>query len=262
MRCVLLTVSILCFVGIKYAEVKGKEVFRVQHERGIEHAMYINLDHRVDRRVSIQSQLELANIPYERLPAADVKNDTTALELCVSDPRSATCLAKLGCKLSHIKALQHGISNRLPHIAVFEDDFAWLPHTNPGLVQGVIRTMQRKMKDWDVLLLSMNVVEQQEVVPRHDLLIGRTMSRITRVLDAQTTHGYVVNAHYFTELKSVFEQCNVTQSYEVAIDQCWKPLQRNDQWYGFYPQIARQLSGFSDIEGGFTTNDFALEHPT
>lgn len=56
-------------------------------------------------------------------------------------------------------AMRHGWST----VAVFEDDFVWNEHTDPTLVQGIIRQIIATVGNWD------------RVIARAELLLSRAM---------------------------------------------------------------------------------------
>ena len=75
------------------------------------------------------------------------------------------------------------------------------------------------------------------------------------IRDAQTTHGYAVRASFLPVLLEAFRGCDVKKGLHIAIDQCWKPLQAQGGWYGFFPQLGTQRPGHSDIENMNVTYD-------
>jgi hypothetical protein len=73
-----------------------------------------------------------------------------------------------------------------------------------------------------------------------------------KLIECQTSTAYLVNNHYFKKLLECFK-LGIEKLIEkknppmYAIDQAWKPLQKNDNWYLIYPPLSIQSSGFSDI---------------
>ena len=74
--------------------------------------------------------------------------------------------------------------------------------------------------------------------------------QVQKIMNAQTTGGYIVNKHYMETLRRAFADCNVIKGgYGVAIDTCWKKLQPAGNWYTLQPQLGMQISSMSDIQG-------------
>jgi GR25 family glycosyltransferase involved in LPS biosynthesis len=215
-------------------------------------AYYINLKTRTDRRHAIEKQLLSTGLSILRVDAVDVRQNDTALQGCWDEHDRMFCAGKIGCKSSHIIALNLGEESGAQAIAIFEDDFAWQPDVDPRRIGYILSFVEQEFPEWKVVGLSQNILEKRVVLPERDVetsLMGR--STVIRVTNAQTTHGYVVKASYAPTLKKVFDECQVNKRYDIAIDQCWKSLQVNDEWYGFSPQLGTQMPGYSDIESRF-----------
>jgi hypothetical protein len=74
-------------------------------------------------------------------------------------------------------------------------------------------------------------------------------SKVVRIREAQASSGYFIKASYIPKVYEAFLHCDILSSPLVALDSCWKPLQREGKWYGLIPQLGTQKPGFSDIEG-------------
>ena len=71
----------------------------------IKHTLYINLDHRTDRKIHVEEQLSLLGISrYERFKAIQLSNGA------------------LGCSMSHLKCLETAKKNNWDHLLILEDD--------------------------------------------------------------------------------------------------------------------------------------------
>lgn len=212
-------------------------------------AYYINLSSRPDRRKAIQRQISRLGIPYARVEAVDVRRNQTVIQSCWDPSHVPLCVGKVGCKMSHVKALSLGEAQGAEVVAIFEDDFEWLPDVDPAEVINIISIFKGKFPEWDVIGLSLNLLKMNDTSPQVLVRTGpRRYSKVVRVLNAQTTHGYLVKSRYLPKLKANFEGCQVNERYDSAIDQCWKTLQKIDEWYAFSPQLGVQTPGFSDIE--------------
>lgn len=214
----------------------------------VEHAVYINLPNRLDRRSQVEYELRRAHIAFERIEGVKVRKFDPEAAACWDDG-DAQCLGQLGCQRSHLKALKWAESHRWKEIAIFEDDFTWLPNVDPAYAHHVLEKIRGHLKDWDVIALGLRLLKTEELDPKVIVSIGpQVKARVVRIVSAATTHAYVVNGAYITQLYNAFSACNVTKNYDTAIDTCWFELQKSGKWYGIKPQMGTQRKGFSDIE--------------
>lgn len=80
--------------------------------------------------------------------------------------------------------------------------------------------------------------------------------------DAQTASGYMVNKYFATTLMQNYVEGTkaIEKSYEggksdvlqgpFCVDQYWKRLQPQSNWYMFSPKLGVQRKSHSDIQGG------------
>ena len=241
-----MVVSSLLFAAIYYGDLNQlKSPLR-------RNVLYINMAHRTDRRVSIEQQFKRARIVGTRIEASDFRKNKGILNHCFdrnSSTQTLKCAGQLGCQYSHIRALEHVLSLNWKQAIIFEDDFVWGSHTEPVLFTKVLSTIIREYPAWDVIAVSLNVLNSEPAEGNLTIRIGRKQeAQLMRIRRAQTTHGYMVRSGYIPKLLEVFRNCDVQHSYKVAIDTCWKNLQKADNWYALTPQMGTQARGFSDIE--------------
>lgn len=210
-------------------------------------AVYINRDSRVDRRLGLEEELAKAGLTAVRLPAVEVFNDTGRLSSCW-DGGSRKCAGQIGCQLSHIEAIKLAMRSKWPRVAIFEDDFRWLNHTDPLLFLPVIQYLDKNFPHWDVFAISLNIIDQRSVWPPKSVQIGQVKSKFTQIKKALTTHGYILQANMYALVLEAFETCDIRADLWTAIDTCWQHLQRSHKWYALAPQLGTQASDFSDIE--------------
>lgn len=181
-----------------------------------EKVLYINLDHRTDRLAHME-KIKTSVFPHlERIPA--IKHST----------------GFIGCAMSHIRALQTAIDGNYPYVCILEDDFTILlqPTEFNKTVQDALDFLN---DDFDVLMLGMSPIRLRKL----------NRDKLVRVYAALGMPGYIVNKRYFTRLKQIFDTAISTNQ---PIDMHTQLVQSKDRWFGFYPAIARQAPGFSDIE--------------
>jgi GR25 family glycosyltransferase involved in LPS biosynthesis len=189
----------------------------------INHAFYINLLTRPDRKQHVESQLSLLGINAERFNAIKMPNGA------------------LGCSISHLKCLKIAKEKNWPHLLIVEDDITFL---NPELFKNQLNKFLKNHNNWDVVLIGGNNV------PPHQN-IDDTCIKVSK---CQTTTGYLVNGHYIDTLidnfKTGIEQLmkHPEQHTLYAIDKYWFSLQQRDKWYLIIPLTVTQREDYSDIE--------------
>lgn len=189
----------------------------------IEHALYINLASRTDRKQHVESQLKLVGISAERFNAIKLPDGA------------------LGCSMSHLKCLQMAKEKGWDHVLICEDDITF---TNPGLFIQQINKFLSKQENWDVVLLAGNNMPPYK--PIEDYCV-----QVTR---CQTTTGYLVKSHYYdklidnikTGMNMLVRNRDMHKIY--AIDKYWFLLQDKDLWFLITPLSVVQREDYSDIE--------------
>jgi len=189
----------------------------------IQHAFYINLDSRPDRKQHVERQLGIIGINAQRFKAIKLQNGA------------------LGCSMSHLKLIETAKANNWPHILVVEDDILF---TNPSLFIQQCNKFLSTHKEFDVALISGN-----NVPPYRE--IDDTCVQVTK---CQTTTGYLVQNHYFDTLIQNYKMGiqNLMREPEnhriYAIDKFWFNLQAIHKWYLIIPLTVAQREDYSDIE--------------
>jgi len=189
----------------------------------IQHAFYINLESRPDRKKHIEQQLNLLGINADRFNAIKLPNGA------------------LGCSMSHLKCLEIAKQNNWPHLLIIEDDILFLNH---NLFKKQLNTFLTSHKEWDVILIGGNNVPPYTKIDE----------TCVKVSTCQTTTGYLVNAHYFdtliqnfrTGIKKLIQFPDLHKIY--AIDKFWFSLQQRDNWFLITPLTVTQREDYSDIE--------------
>jgi GR25 family glycosyltransferase involved in LPS biosynthesis len=197
-------------------------------QMNIDCIFYINLDHRTDRKCEIEGELNSMGLPYERFAA--IRHET---------------IGGVGCGRSHVGVLKLAKERGYKRIMVLEDDFMFTSNPHDAL---------SKLDDvsFDVCLLSYNLFQSSE---------STEYPFLHRVHEAQTTSGYIINAHYYDALIAVFEDAipkfeQTNHHWLYAIDVAWKVLQRRDTWYCFSPRIGKQRPSYSDCGNCYSEVDW------
>ena len=197
----------------------------------IDHTFYINLDHRTDRKLEIEGELNAMGINYERFPA--IKHET---------------IGGVGCGRSHINVLKLAKERGYKRVLIFEDDFTFT--LNITQFEDGIKKLDEV--DFDVCLLSYNLFNHAE---------SKEHPFLSRVFNAHTASGYIINAHYYDTLINVFEDAVVKFEqtnchWLYAIDVAWNVLQMRDKWFCFNPRMGKQRPSFSDCGNCYSNVDW------
>jgi glycosyl transferase family 25 len=183
----------------------------------VEKVVYINLDHRTDRKQQVEEEL--------------TKYFSTDKIVRFSAIRHAN--PGVGCGMSHIAVLEMAQREGWKNVLILEDDAVW-----SNFDTGYLLLQRLIQNSWDVIML------------------GGTHCKYEldyKLLSGQTTTAYLVNSHYYTKLISNIKEGVArlirTGNWPLyAIDQYWKVLHRNDKWYVVIPSLMIQSPSYSDIE--------------
>lgn len=153
-------------------------------------------------------------------------------------------LGAYGCLKSHIKALEEALTfTDAPYILICEDDFV-IPNMTYAVEMLEIFFLSIGWNDWDVLLLSHNIIAGENT----------GYSSFIRIGCALTAPGYLLKRSYISILLSRFyESLNVYDSkqedwsHKLAVDGSWLHLQRIGNWFAVVPTVGKQQPSFSDI---------------
>jgi len=189
----------------------------------IEHAFYINLENRPDRKEHVEKQLQNIGIEATRFNAIKLSNGA------------------VGCSMSHLKCLEIAKQNNWDHVMIVEDDILFL---NPNVFKNQLNKFLKNHKNFDVLLIAGNNVPPYQKID----------DTCVKVYRCQTTTGYIVQSHYYDKLISNIKEgikqliTNPDQHILYAIDKYWFRLQEKDNWFLVTPLTVTQKEGYSDIE--------------
>ena len=189
---------------------------------------YINLDHRTDRNTSFLNEINKIKFPTNKIKRISaIKHDR----------------GEIGCSQSHIKILKEFISSDYNNCIIFEDDFIF--NHNQDIVKNIFQQLFDNKIDYDIVMLS-GYIQKYKYTDKQFLL---------KVDNGQTTSGYLLSKKFAKELLNNFiegEQLLRTHNksyYTIyAIDQYWKKIQENNNWYIFNPALGKQGESYSDIE--------------
>ena len=137
--------------------------------------MYINLERRTDRKISVIHELKKINVEDPLyFKAIELENGA------------------LGCSMSHLKCIETAKKNNFDYVFVCEDDIEFL---DPQLFLTQLDTFLKSTINWDVVLVAGN--NMIPYLPVNDNCI--------KIMNCQTTTGYIVKNNYYDKLITNFK---------------------------------------------------------
>ena len=200
----------------------------------IEKVIYINLDHRTDRKEEVETEL-LKVFPTEKIERFSGIYEKTK--------------GHIGCTKSHITVLEMAIANNWRNYLVVEDDMIWDNfEKNSSILNDLF------YKNPDVIVFGGT-----------SIIYDKKTYKLNR--SCCTTSYLVFNHYYKTLLANFKEGLNLLDSHyshitPFAIDQYWHKLQQKDNWYVIYPTLCLQREGFSDINNAITPTKYGTLYTT
>ena len=214
--------------------------------------IYINLLFRPERRTSILTSLASANIsaPY-RLDAVHLVRSSSLSSYVASLPNGweKQHASRLGCSLSHLRALEHAQKEGWPSVLVVEDDIAFVG-TPKTFTDAIGKVVGGHWDEFDVLLLAGNN-RRNTTDPRNAVSDDGSFVKVT---ECTTTTGYLVKHHYYKKIIDNIREGienllrEPSDPFQFSIDVYWMRLQKADRWIMLWPQCATQSPGFSDVQ--------------
>jgi|GEM_PF-813954 GR25 family glycosyltransferase involved in LPS biosynthesis len=199
--------------------------------RGIDGIIYINLDHRTDRKALIEQELNRLRIPQEKIFRLGA----------VFDRLNGT----KGCMLSHIKALELAQKMGWERTLILEDDAFFIEGRET--IESALSTFYGAVgSEWDVFFLGGTYLEREKTTKDTLFLIRKGLA----------SHAYLIHRPYVDKLRTCFlitydiikDHLLSAQSLQYSLDQVWVILQKEDRWYAFQDSFVVQRESPSDID--------------
>lgn len=190
----------------------------------IDKVVYINLDHREDRRQIMKKFFEDGQIPEDKIVRFSAIKHSTG---------------DIGCTMSHAGVLRLAKKNGWKNVLILEDDLQWL-----DFEQGYKQLEDLVQKpDWNVIML-----------------VGWYLKfDFPRIYSSANTGAYLVNSNYYDKLlrnreeaiaaKTSWKRWTTSAEWKWNTDVWWCRLMQKDVWYCIYPCICCQTNTYSDISG-------------
>lgn len=184
---------------------------------------YINLEHRIDRKEQIETELSKIFLSFERFNAIKHANGA------------------IGCGKSHIEILKKGLTSNKDYICIFEDDFVWELQSED--VKEKLDSIFKQ--DFNIVLLSYHfpMISPKKLSKKKLGFFG----------NCQMASGYIIHKRFIPTLLKNFEKCifmlETKNNKNMAIDQSWKSLQIfENKFFVSSPRLGKQRPSYSDIE--------------
>lgn len=181
---------------------------------------YINLMTRTDRDTEFREEIKKMKIPIKQVKKVYGSKAKKGF---------------IGCAMSHLRALQIGLSTNSRFICIFEDDFQLTSNIEEYIKK--IDMFWDEFTDANVLMLQMNPLQLCET---HN-------SNLFKVESALCAAGYMVKRSYIPSLiKNIMDSLKK----KIPVDVGYTRIQSHG-WYTFVPTMGKQRPSYSDIEKRF-----------
>lgn len=204
-------------------------------ENFFDEIVYINLDHRADRKQEFETEMEKSGIiNYTRIPGIYPG------PVIPNEPLGRN--RHIACGTVHKNIVQYAKDNKLNNILIFEDDTSFYNEGDePGItiIEKALDDLS-KIKDWDLFYLSGLIVDEKLNLVTKNLIKARTVL---------TTHAYAINSKAYDKI------LKYNPSIDCAIDG-WYGQQSIDNVeigtlfskYVVYPLAVHQRLSLSDCD--------------
>lgn len=222
------------------------------------HASFVNLDHRVDRLVHVQAQLERVGIEAERV------RGILPEELDMDDPKLGVMQRRTpgaaGCHYAQVQCMENALKIG-KHAMVLEDDVVFCQDWGRRIA--IIEEFT-SAHPWDVFWLGgcyhLDATWHAKGHPNPDMNgrcfcdLGRDWEEtdnvhVRRTYGCWSTHAYIVNIESIPKILKLLEE-NVHLS--MGIDWLFIMLQPTLNTFAFNPGCVKQYDNQSDIGKGMT----------
>jgi mannosyltransferase OCH1-like enzyme len=211
---------------------KDKDVFKQSTDykfdwSNIDGVLYINLDHRLDRKKHIEAELDKMGVPRDKITRVSATKHN---------------LGYIGCAHSHMKACQIALDNYWNNVLIFEDDFEFI--SDRPLIYKMLNALFTYVDEWDGVVLSSSLINKKECI--YSVFMDKNLGSLT-------ASGYLINRKMMTVLRDTNQSSYMNlikgkDKEKFACDVLWQKIQNNNKWYAFSPKLGKQIVSYSDIE--------------
>lgn len=219
---------------------------------------YVNLEHRNDRLVHIQSELDRVGIIAERIEG--ILTTTNKWNIFPYEKMFNRTRGAIGCMLSQMSIMQRGLETN-KSVIVLEDDVVFCSDIKKRF--SIIEDfLNNETDDWDVFWLggtyhkepTWHTNPHPKDLPICDCTLGidyeKTENKfIVRTYGCFSTHAYIVNIN---SIEKVLSMLNDNMHEAMGIDHLFIALQPKLKTFAFSCGCAKQIDNQSDIGNGVT----------
>lgn len=186
-------------------------------------ALYLNMDHRTDRRLHIEDVLKSVGFLHiERFSGINLHGDKSVTDgLCSFTDRKGKfqrnrrCVSYHAVRLDHMRMLDRAMEANWPAVAIFEDDFTLTKWISPQYLREIIAAIMEQRPEWDVIGPSFNPTDMkrshtrqvQTSEERKRWNCAPNGCRVSRVERAWTTGGFIARQR---ALRAIYDSINET----------------------------------------------------
>lgn len=201
----------------------------------IDAVVYMNLEHRTDRRRRFEEEMEGFGVPKEKLHRVRAVHTSNS--------------GHVGFSLSCARMLDLAIENNWKRVIFCEDDFTFA-HEPHIVIRILYAFLRQGPPDWDAALMAYGTGSGKES-EKYPYLVESN--------GAKAGSGYVASKRVFRKLRDNFLESakrlgeDGARPEEAAGDIHWNVLHREGRWFLFFPKLGYQTIGASDIVGSRMT---------
>lgn len=196
----------------------------------------INLPHRTDRRdnfISEVNKYDLGNFEFfDAYYGQKLLNPHNILP------------GNVGLIKTNIEILKKAIDENLNNIVIIEDDCVFTEE-----ILNIDSYFEKLPDKWDMLYFGGNHNYHWGGAPK-PIIVNE---KVLKLVHTFTTHFVIINKNMFSVL------IDKLSSYYQPIDVIYAEIQKKYNVYSFYPSIAKQSTGYSDIENRQINYDFLIK---
>jgi len=196
----------------------------------------INLKRRPERLQEFIQEVNKFNLGdfevFEAIDGNNIKN--TRINLKPSEQ---------GLIESNSKIIKECIQNKYNNVLIIEDDCMFSEE-----ILNIDEYFKFLPNDWDMLYMGGNHNTHIKMNPPQII-----NEKVCKLHHTYSTHFVAINGRLFEELYYIL---NITNE---PLDVCYTKIQKNKNVYSFYPAIAKQRIGFSDIQNRNVDYNFLIK---
>jgi GR25 family glycosyltransferase involved in LPS biosynthesis len=170
----------------------------------IEHAIYINLDYRIDRRTAVEQRYKGLGLEVERFNAIQLNPDE--LDNPCSEPNWEK---KMGCTRSHFQCIKLAKERGLQNVWIMEDDVTFVPEF---LSKAQDAVDELKVSEWDMCFLGGEPNRRSIPYSKH----------LVRTNGVYGAHSYFVNHTFYDKLLKLNTDYKISDMIFLSMDETIK----------------------------------------